>query len=79
MGLIQRMMTAIVSEETAALWEAETRQYQATCKKCQHQYDAWDIGAIIYKATSDRHALVRCPACGKRSMTWFDKRQQPDN
>ena len=79
MEIIQRILTALVSEETAARWEAETRLYHATCKKCGHKFDAWDIGAVIYKATSDRHSLVRCPACGKRSMTWFDKRQGLDN
>lgn len=72
MNTFQKFITSIVSRETAAAMEAESRQWMVRCS-CGHATSIWDIGGIRYKGGGKPRRLMRCPKCGERSWHVIEK------
>jgi len=49
--------------------ETDSRNWVATCPKCEAVNSIWDIGGVRYKARSaGKRIRLRCPQCGERGM-----------
>jgi ribosomal protein S27E len=62
----QKLFTALLSPETAAKMEAESRAWLVRCPNCGYEQSVWDWGGVRYKAAGTNYWFRRCPNCGKR-------------
>jgi hypothetical protein len=74
---VQKFFTSLVSPETAARMEADSRAWMLQCPRCGFERSFWDIGGIRYKATGNQRNLLRCPQCGQVSWHKAYKREGP--
>jgi len=64
MGLVRRLITAIVPKRWADAMEADSRRWVMRCK-CGHETSIWEMGGIRYKAAGNPWTMGRCGKCGK--------------
>ena len=68
-SLLQRLVLAFVSSETARDMEAHSRAWKLVCSACGGMTSIWEAGGIRWKATKNSTTLtvIRCSACGKHT------------
>ncbi len=64
----QKLLTGLVSPETAAKMEAESQTWIIRCPYCGYEQSVWATGGVRYKASGNSRQLRRCPQC--KRMSW---------
>lgn len=65
MGLIQRVMCAILPKQSRDAMEADSRQWKIRCLTCGAERSVWEAGGVRWGAASrGKRTLIRCPKCG---------------
>lgn len=77
MSAIQRFFKRILPAKWAADMESDSKRWVFTCDNCGTQSSIWDIGGIRWKATGNRRAMTRCPACGEIRMRTLTHLESP--
>ena len=68
-SLVQRVVLAFVSSETARDMEAHSRAWKLVCSACGGKTSIWDAGGIRWKSTKKANTLtvIQCSTCGQRT------------
>jgi len=65
MGLIKKILKAILPSSTLASMEAESRKWIVKCKTCGTERSIWEIGGIRYSAKGSKTTYIGCDFCGR--------------
>ena len=79
MGFFQKLFGSMLSKESMAAMEADSRDWMVQCP-CGHEISVWDMGGIRYGARSTgKRTLIRCQKCGKLKWHRFYRKsvEQP--
>ena len=64
MGLIQRVMCAILPKRAREAMEADSRQWKIRCLTCAAERSVWEAGGVRWGAYSrGKRTLLWCPKC----------------
>ena len=75
LGLFQRIYKAMVSEQRFLEVRAQTKKWKAECKRCSRVFSAWDVGGVFWRDPDENGTLIKCPHCGRRSITWLERKR----
>ena len=73
MGLIQKLLLAVLPASAAKAMEAESREWICTCP-CGHARSIWDLGGVRWGAAGNPRRLLRCPKCGDFTLHVISKK-----
>lgn len=65
MGLIQKIVKAVLPAATVASMEAESRAWMVRCNTCGTEQSIWDMGGIRWAASGSKITYAKCSSCGK--------------
>ena len=77
MGLMRKLILAVVSKKTAAAMEAESRRWVMKCP-CGYETSIWEMGGIRYKAAGSPWKVAQCGKCGQRIAGNLTKRPEAE-
>lgn len=69
----QKLILAILPKGAAKAAVEESKRWILKCP-CGHQRSIWDAGGVRWKAAGNPRRLMRCPACGQRTVQKLEKR-----
>lgn len=75
MGILRRMILAVVPASWAESMERDSRAWKLVCP-CGHVRSVWEIGGVRWKAYGEPRRLLRCPACG--AIRWHRTTWRPE-
>jgi len=64
MGLIQKIVKALLPAATVASMEAESRAWKVRCDTCGSEQSIWDMGGIRWAASGSKTTPAKCEKCG---------------
>ena len=65
MGLLQKILKAILPAGTIAKIETESRQWMVKCNTCGTERSIWELGGIRAGASGTKTTRVSCEKCDK--------------
>ena len=74
MGVIRRVLFAILPRRAREAIGRESRAWHLVCPHCGHARSVWSMGGIRYGAAGGKRVRLPCPACEKRGWHRFEKR-----
>ena len=74
---IQKILIALLPAKWTLSMEAESREWIARCKHCEHENSIWDLGGVRWKARGREWSMFRCLKC--KQVFWGEiQKRKPD-